>query len=519
MAAPEVNLHTSDWIGLGVYVALTFGIALRVRFGQKSESDYYLAGRNTHWILIGVSMYATLFSTVSFVSMPGEGYKHGMLMSLQSVGYTLFTPLAVLLFLRFFYNTTSFTAYEYLERRFDLNARTLGAVAFMILRALYGALVFYAASKAFQTLVGWPPTTTIAVVGTMTIAYSYIGGMRAIIITDFVQTIVILGGLLVILFKLSALIGFDFGAAWRFAASHDHTYGRVATAEFWSLDPKLRYTFWTWLVLALTAPLTNYGTDQLVVQRILASKSYGDAKRAIILKTVGALPFSLLFYAAGILLFFYFNSVATPPAGVQADGMLGYFINQFLPSPLPGLIAAAMMAALMSTFDSTLNSLSTVLAVDVLQRRGWVGKDVNLLRLGKRLTLGWGVLMLGLALFLAVASRGVESTIAEVASILTCLWGVLLVVVMAGIFTRWATARAATWALLLGGLVNLYVPWKLYYGTAPDERVSFVWVGVPGWIAALVVLVVVSLLDSRKPKNLGGLTWATVRRPVEQEAR
>jgi Na+/proline symporter len=335
--------------------------------------------------------------------------------------------------------------------------------------------------------------------------------MRAIIITDFVQTVVILGGLLVIIFKVSSLVGFDYGAVWRFAAAHDHTFSQVATPEFWSLDPKLRYTFWTWLLLALTAPLTNYGTDQLVVQRILASKSYGDAKKAIILKTVSALPFSLLFYFTGVLLFFYFNSVATPPADVAADGMLGYFINQFLPSPLPGLIAAALLAALMSTFDSTLNSLSTVFAVDVLQRRGWVARDANLLRLGKRLTLGWGAVMLGLALFLTQASRGVESTIVEVASILTCLWGVLLVVIMAGTFTRWATARAASWALLLGGLVNLFVPWKLYYGTPPDERISFVWVGVPGWIVALLVVAFVSFFDRRKTTNLAGLTWSTLR--------
>lgn len=517
MTAPEINLNPSDWVALGAYVLLTFGIALRVRFAQRDQADYYLAGRNTHWILIGVSMYATLFSTVSFVSMPGEGYKHGLLMSLGSVGYTLFTPLAVWLFLRFFYNTTSFTAYEYLERRFDLNARTLGAVGFLILRALYGALVFYSASKAFQTLVGWPPVMTICIVGVITIAYSYLGGMRAIILTDFIQTVVILGGLLVILWKLATLIGFDFAGAWRYAAVHDHTFGKVATAEFWSPDPRLRYTFWTWLVLAMTAPLTNYGTDQLVVQRILASKSYGDAKKAIILKTIGALPFSLLFYFSGLLLFFYFNAVATPPPGVQADGMLGYFINQYLPSPLPGLVAAALLAALMSTFDSTLNSLSTVLAVDILQRRGWVAKDVNLLRLGRRLTLVWGVVMLGLALFLARASRGVESTIAEVSSILACLWGVLLVVVMAGIFTRWATARAATWALLLGGAVNLYLPWKLYYGTAPDERISFAWVSVPGWVVAAVVLIGVSFLDPRKNTRLAGLTWSTVRDPDSRE--
>lgn len=513
MKSAAFDLHASDWLALLVYLALTFAIALRVRLGHRSEADYYLAGRNTHWFLIGISMYATLFSTVSFVSMPGEGYKHGLLMSLQSFGYTFFTPLAVWLFLRFFYNTSSFTAYEYLERRFDLNARTLGAVGFMLLRALYGALVFYSASKAFETLVGWPPLLTIAIIGTITTIYSCVGGMRAIIITDLLQTIVILGALIVIILKVSLLIGFDYAAVWRYATAHDHTFERMGTADFWSLDPRLRYTFWTALLLSGMAAMTNYGTDQLVVQRILASKSYGDAKKAIILKTLGALPFSLLFYFTGLLLFFYFNAVATPPPGVEPDGMLGYFINRFLPSPLPGLVAAGLMAALMSTFDSTLNSLSTVLAVDVLQRRGWIARDANLLRLGKRLTLGWGVLMLSLALFLAEAGRSVESTVAEIAGILSCLWGVLLVVVMGGIFTRWVTARGATWALITGGLVNLYLPWKLYYATPAAERISFAWVAVPGWLTAVLVLVIVSLLDPRKNQNLAGLTWSTTPTP------
>lgn len=509
----DLTLHALDWTVIAAYVAMTFGIALWVRLGQKSASDYYLAGRSTHWILIGVSMYATLFSTVSFVSMPGEGYKNGMLLSLQSVGYTLFTPLAVWLFLRFFYNTTSFTAYEYLERRFDLNTRTLGAGIFLISRMLFGALVFYSAAKAFQTLVGWPPVLTITVVGLITIAYSFIGGMRAIIITDFVQTLVIVGGLGFILFKLSSLIGFDYAGAWQYAAEHDHTYGRILEPEFWSLDPALRYTFWTWILMAMMTSFSNYGTDQLVVQRVLASRSYAGAKKAIILKTLGALPLSLLFYLCGLLLFFYFNSLTTPPAGVHPDQILGYFINQHLPTPLPGLITAALLAALMSSFDSTLNSLSTVFAVDILQRRQWIRPDADLLSLGKRLTLGWGALMLGCALFMTYAGRGIESTVAEVNSIWTSLWGVLLVVVMAGIFTNRATARGATWALILGGIVNLVSPWQLYYNTPAAERISFVWVGVPGWAVAIVTIVVVSLLDGRKNRELAGLTWCTTRAP------
>jgi Na+/proline symporter len=103
-----------------------------------------------------------------------------------------------------------------------------------------------------------------------------------------------------------------------------------------------------------------------------------------------------------------------------------------------------------------------------------------------------------------------------VSVIWTGLWGVLLVIVMAGIFTSWVTARGATWGLLFGGLVNLYTPWALYYNTPQAERISFIWVGVPGWLVALVVVVLISVFDPRKTAELTGLTWRTTRVPVAE---
>jgi SSS family solute:Na+ symporter len=185
-------------------------------------------------------MYATLFSTISFVAMPGEGYRSGMLLGLNSVGYFLFTPLAVWIFLRFFYRAGTFTAYEYLGRRFGPSTRVLGSLVFIMARCLTGAMVFYASAKAFETLVGWTPELTVLVVGVITIAYSYIGGMRAIIITDLVQTLVIFFGLALILIKLLAAADFDVPALWSFARENARTFEVVSTPEFFSLDPSPR---------------------------------------------------------------------------------------------------------------------------------------------------------------------------------------------------------------------------------------------------------------------------------------
>jgi len=509
-----IALHWGDWLVVAGYLALMFCLPLLLRRQERSANDFFLAGRGMHWIWVGLSMYATLFSTISFVSMPGEGYKNGLLYSLHSVGYTLFSPLAIWVFLRFFYSTSSFSAYEYLERRFNLPARLLGATIFLISRALYASLALYSAAKIFEQLIGWPHAATVVVVMVVTVLYSFLGGMRTVIIADSVQTGLIIAGLAVMVLGLGHAVGFDFGGAWVYAAERGRTYAAAARPEFFSFDPQLRLTFWVLLLTAVTTPLMNYGTDQLFVQKMLASKSYDSAFKAVLLKTFAALPLSLLFYFTGLLLFYYYGKFAAPPAGVHPDALLGHFISTHLPPPWPGVIVVALLAALMSTLDSTITSLSTIVSVDFLQRlRATDRPALDLFRTGRALTLGWGVVLTGLALFLIKASDSIESTIAELAVVWASLWGVLLMVVLGGVFTRWVTARAAVAALACGIAVNLTLPWPLYYAVPAADRISFIWVGVPGWILTALVLVTVSLFDPRKTTALEGLTWWTTRKP------
>jgi Na+/proline symporter len=269
----------------------------------------------------------------------------------------------------------------------------------------------------------------------------------------------------------------------------------------------VRYTAWIWLLTAFTGPCVGYGTDQLVVQSLLTSKSYAAAKRAVWLKTIGVLPIMATFYAVGLILFYYYHTVETLPEGISSDQVMGHFIIQHLPSPMPGLIVAALLAALMSTIDATINSLSTVTCMDLLKRIGWLPVDeAKRIRFGKGLTFAWGIAMVLFAASLARVSEGVESTVMELTLMWSSLWGVLLVVMLAGVLTKWATARAATAALLVGMALNLTLPWILYYGTPPEQRISFAWVGLPGMLAAGLIVVVGSVLDPRKPKMLEGLT-------------
>ena len=490
------TLTPIDWCVLAAYLLATFGIAFYVRVGQRTASDFFLAGRSMHWIVVSLSLYATLFSTISFVGVPGEAYKNGVLTWLKSLGYALFTPLAVWLFLRFFYTSSeTFTAYQYLERRFDGVTRTLGSLVFLVARALYGAAVFYAAAQVFHRMTGWAPEAAIVAIGLFAVAYTSIGGMRAVMITDVVQTVIIVAGLLAVFWKASSLIDFDYSGLWNFTIEHEHGFSRIASAEFYSCDPYQRYTFWVLLLMAVMMPMQHYGTDQLVVQRLLASKSYEQARRAIYLKTAFTPVLMAMFFGVGLLLFYYYGSFAALPEAVTVDQVMAHFIVTELPSPLPGLIAAALMAALMSTVDSTVGSLATVTCVDLLGRCGILGNDQSRQILyGRVLTLLWGVVIVVAALMLTWASKGRRAIVFELISVWGALWSVLLVVMLCGVLTRWATPRAASCGLACGMVVNLVLPWYLYLGTAPEHRISPFWVPVPGALVTLAIVVAISLL-------------------------
>jgi SSS family transporter len=508
-----ITLSLSDWLVIAGYVTLMFAIPIILHRPQRSANEFFLAGRGMHWAFVGISMYASLFSTISFVANPGEAYKNGMLLALYSVGYTLFVPLAIWIFLRFFYNTTSFSAYEYLERRFNVQTRTLGSIVFLISRSLYAALVLYSAAKIFQSLLGWPAWLSIIVIMNISVVYSFAGGMRTLIVADTVKTVFLMAGLFCLLWKLAVAVGFNFSAVWSFAAAHNHTLGALGTAEFYSFDPHLRLTLWVLLFYAITTPLANYGTDQLFLQKVLVTDSYRSAVKAILTKTLAALPISLLFYYLGLLLYYYYNRLNSPPPGVTPDAILGHFINHHLAPPLPGIVTVAMLAAMMASLDSTINALSTIFTIDIVERFHVVPAGrLSLHALGRSLTIIWGVVLTALALVMTATGESVETTIAELSVIWSSLWGVLLMVVLGGIFTRWITGRAAAIALSVGIVLTLVLPWPLYYATPSAQRISFIWVGVPGWIVTLIVMVMVSAFDSKKSTSLDGLTWKTVTR-------
>lgn len=510
----RISLSGTDWAVVALYIAVTLGAAAWSKLGRKeSVEEYFVAGRSMKWIVVSVAMFATLFSSISFVAIPGEAYQNGLLFSLLLFGGAIATPLAVWLFVRFFFLSPTFTAYEYLELRYNLAVRLLGGGIFIVIRVLYMGVVYYACARLFESLVGWPPLVTIVAVGLFTIAYTTTGGIRAAVFTDVAQAAVLVLGIGVILWKVLSLAGFDAWAIYQYAAAHGRGFGALGESRFYELHLSDRMNIWLLLHASITVPMHHMACDQLTVQRLLASKGYKEAQRAANVNAFASVPLVFMFWMVGIGLFYFYGTQPDQkPPGLTSDHVLGYFISTQLPSPIPGLITAALLAALMSTISSVVNSCATVIYKDGLLR-------LNVLRPGYRhemltcrsLSVLAGLIGLGLAVLLTMGGQGIQSSVLEVSSIWAGLWGVLLPAFLYGVLVPRISGQGMFVGILLGGGLSLFLPYMLYYNVPAENRVGFTWIALPGALTAWLVPLLISMVwPNRKPVT--GLTLRTLAR-------
>jgi solute:Na+ symporter, SSS family len=385
-----------------------------------------------------------------------------------------------------------------------------GASTYCIIRLLYGGTVFYAAAKVFESLAGWPPITTIMVVGLFTIVYTTTGGMKAVMITDTIQGVIVVLGIGVILYKLLQLADFDVMSIYAHATENGRGYEALAQPEFYRVNLFDRFSLWLLMLSAVTTPLLTLSADQSVVQRLLTSKSYADAKRAVYVNAAVSIPIVGMLWLIGIGLYFrYTNGGSTLPEGVTSDHVMGFFISTNLPAPLPGLITAALLAALMSTIDSTVNCIANVIHNDFLLRLKVIKSNAPREMLVCRTLSGLiGIVCVGIAILLTFGSEGIQSSILEITGIWSSLWLVLLAVFIMGVLIPRVAGWHAFIGLVSGAAVSLYLPYALYYAVPVEERVSFMWVGVPGMIIAGVLPITLSLIWPNRIDSQSLTLWS-----------
>ena len=512
-------LKASDWSVVILYVLIVAFLSLYSKFGRRQDADEYLvAGRSMNWVVVGLAVFATLFSTISFVSIPGEAYNFGMGMMILNAGQILFLPLAIYLFLRFFFVAPTFTAYEYLERRYNRSCRMIAAAIFILIRLFYTGGVFYAAAVIFESLAGWPPLLTVAVIGSFTIAYTLIGGVRAVIMADVIQSIIIIGSIGAILFRLLQVTGFDPGTVLSFAHAHDKTFEIFTNPSFYRLDVHDRWNVYLLVYGLLLLPLMPMSCDQLVIQRLLAGKNYREAVRSCYTNYILSIPVVGMLYLIGVFLFYYYNSgIAVLPEGIRGDQVLGHFISHELPTPFPGLIVTALLAALMSTVAGAVNSLVTVFFKDVVSPlRPLLAGTTMEIRFCRILTVTGGIMALAVTALMVILGQGVRTTLMEVINVWSNLWPILFVAFLYGVLSEKISAKAILITLALGGVINIVFPYVMYYMMPEEQRWGFQWLGLPGLAVSLILPPLLSSIWPNRRK-LDGLTLKSIEKVPQKE--
>ena len=300
-------MHPVNWLIVGAYVAYVLVDGVRRARGTKEIEGYFLAGRTLPWWAVGLSVMATQLSAVTMIGTTGQGATDG----LRFVQFYFGLPLAMVILgvtiVPFLRGNGVYTAYEYLERRFDARTRTMTALLFLLSRGMSCGVIIAAPAVVFSALFGWPLTWCVALIGVPTVAYTMLGGIQAVTWADVKQMILIVVALLAVIVVLLVKMPVSPDDALRIAGAT----GRLKVFDF-SFDINETYTFWSGLIGGTFLMLSYFGTDQSQVQRYLAAKSVGEARTSLLMSAYWKIPLQALVLLVGVMVFVYYQFQAPP---------------------------------------------------------------------------------------------------------------------------------------------------------------------------------------------------------------
>ncbi len=414
---PRRSLSPVDLAVLIAYLAATLGVGLWVSRHQESAADYFLGARNLAAWTVMLSIVATETSALTVISVPGIGARGDLTFLQLPIGY-LFGRIGVAAWLLpGYFRGTQETAYARFESRFGVATRRLLSLIFLVTRFLGDGVRVFAGAIPLALLTGWSIPTAILVMGVFTLVYTWVGGLKAVVWADVIQLTVYLTGGVVALVIAVHLSG---GLPTALAAAH--AAGKLRVFD-WHVSLTEPYTFLGGLIGGALLSAASHGTDHLIVQRLLATRSLRDARIAIVGSGVLVILQFLLFLLVGVAMW----TAHTAPTGVPADHLFGEFVLHHLPEGLAGLVIAGILAASMGTHSSAISSLASSFTYD--QYASWTGErdPVRLLRVGRIVSLVWGLALMAAALgFNALTSRTDEPAVVLALSIASVTYGALL---------------------------------------------------------------------------------------------
>ena len=488
-----------DWAVIVSYLIAMVVVGWYFSRQVITADDYLLGGRSMKPWAVGLSLFATLLSTISYLSWPGEIIMHGPMFLCGLLSYPFIAWAVGWWLIPYFMKLNVTSAYEILEIRLGLSVRLLGSIFFLSLRLLWMAVIIYATiSKVLVPLMGLPPSATpwmCALLGAITVIYTSLGGLRAVVFTDVIQTGILFGGALLAM----VVITIEMGGVTSWWPTQWAPNWQPPTLGY---DPSARVTLVGAFIATFTWFVCTAGSDQMAIQRYLATRDVRAARRMFNISLLTGGTVQLFLALLGLALLAYFRDHRYMLADGQkiathADQLFPQFIVFGLPVGLSGLVVAGLLAAAMSSLSSGLNSSCSVVAVDFIDRfRKTAKDDLNHVRRARIISVVIGVVVVVMSTFVgAVQGNMLEIAFKVVNLLVAPLFGLFFM----AMFVRWATPLGT----IVGAAVGLTVAcginyWKELTGT---QGISFLWAMPLSLLAQVAVGMVVSLLPfGRRPE-------------------
>lgn len=460
-----------DWTIVILYLCGNLYLGYLLSKKVSTAEDFYVGRKVTPWWAIGISVVATYVSALTFMGAPAWSYREGLSVMAIHLNYPLVIFLVITFFLPFFYNSGVASIYEYQERRFGPKARGLIASIFLVSQSLTSAAILYATSLVIGFITGMDVIHAIIIVSAIALFYTALGGTTAVIWTDVFQSAVLFVGAFIIFFGLIDYL----------PGSLDETLVQLkSTGKLKALDFSAGFDYvtgaWAGIIGMALFHTTVYGTNQMMVQRTLASKNIGDAKKSYLLMGFMAPLIYFLFILMGVLFYAYYGG---KPFDNDNTIILQFAVDYGLPG-LMGIIAAAVMAASMSSLSAAFHSLSTISTLDFYQR--YFRREEtpeHYLKVTRLFTLLWAVVIVLPAILYSKSGGSVLEVLSKVGSFFV---GAQLGMYALGFFSKSANERGLLIGTVTGfGMVwfvatqtDIAWPWYCLIGAATNFGVSTV---------------------------------------------
>jgi|GraSoiStandDraft_16_1057320.scaffolds.fasta_scaffold18471_4 SSS family transporter len=454
-------MHWLDLSVIGLYLVGITWFGARFRESQRTLKDYFLGGKTIPWWAIAFSIVSAETSTLTVIGTPVLSFQGNFGFLQVVLGYLLARLVISALFLPAYFRGEMYTAYELMRVRFGNRIRRLTAGMFLLLRALAEGVRVFAISIVISVILGTGETASIIAILCLTLFYTYEGGMTAVIWTDVVQMFLYVAGAVV---SLSVMLH-EIAGGWAHVAALASPLGKFqvfdfrlgAPAEFFTRT----YSFWAGIIGGCFLTTASHGTEQLIVQRLLAAPDQRQSRAALFASWVVIAVQFTLFLVIGVCLFALYRDNGWQPPKV-ADSLYPLYVWQHLPAGVAGLVIAAILAAAMSNLSAALNALASTTVMDFWKPLTYHGgtqpndrarDEARWLLLARYATIVWAA-----ALFtVALVARHWGSVLQAGLSIASILYGSLLGVFLLGLLTRRVGETAAMWAMSVGMALMLYI--------------------------------------------------------------